>query len=266
MSETQTPNKTKKIIDNVVNVVLWIFLVFSILVTMVVFSAQSNDGIPSIFGNSVINIVSDSMKPQFKKGDMIIIEKVETDKMHEIALEIEKAFNENKENGPIITYYADINGDGRDAELETHRVVGVTESAGNYYFETMGDNFEMSNGKSKEVHMSKVVGVYNGTRIAGIGGVINFLSGSLGFFLCVVLPLILFFLYELYNFILIVIRTRRENAPAPAAAAITPEAEEEIRRRAIEEYLASQAQQAQESAPEEEPTVAEDAGEETSEQ
>lgn len=266
MSETQTPNKTKKIIDNVVNVVLWIFLVFSILVTMVVFSAQSNDGIPSIFGNSVINIVSDSMKPEFKKGDMIIIDKVESDKTHEIAFEIEKAFNENKENGPIITYYADINGDGRDAELETHRVVGVKLVSGNYYFETMGDNPEMSHGKSKEVHMSKVVGVYNGTRIAGIGGVINFLSGSLGFFLCVVLPLILFFLYELYNFILILIRTRRENAPAPAAAAITPEAEEEIRRRAIEEYLASQAQQAQESAPEEEPPVTEDAGEETSEQ
>ena len=266
MSETQTPNKTKKIIDNIVNVVLWIFLVFSIIVTMVVFSAQSNDGIPSIFGNSVINIVSDSMKPIFKTGDMIIIEKVKTEDVHTVALEIEKAWNENKENGPIITYYADIDGDGRDAELETHRVVGVRVDGGHYYFETMGDNPDMSHGKSKEVRMDKVVGVYNGTRIAGVGGVINFLSGSLGFFLCVVLPLILFFLYELYNFILIVIRTRRENAPAPAAAAITPEAEEEIRRRAIEEYLASQAQQAQESAPEEEPTVTEDAGEETSEQ
>ena len=225
MSETQTPNKTKKIIDNIVNVVLWIFLVFSIIVTMVVFSAQSNDGIPSIFGNSVINIVSDSMKPIFKTGDMIIIEKVKTEDVHTVALEIEKAWNENKENGPIITYYADIDGDGRDAELETHRVVGVRVDGGHYYFETMGDNPDMSHGKSKEVRMDKVVGVYNGTRIAGVGGVINFLSGSLGFFLCVVLPLILFFLYELYNFILIVIRTRRENAPAPAAAAITPEAE-----------------------------------------
>ena len=190
MSETQTPNKTKKIIDNIVNVVLWIFLVFSIIVTMVVFSAQSNDGIPSIFGNSVINIVSDSMKPTFKTGDMIIVEKVTNENLHEVALEINEAWNENKENGPIITYYADIDGDGRDAELETHRVVGVREEAGSYYFETMGDNAEMSYGKSKEVHMSKVVGVYNGTRIAALGGVVNFLSGSLGFFLCIVLPLI----------------------------------------------------------------------------
>ena len=99
MSETQTPNKTKKIIDNIVNVVLWIFLVFSIIVTMVVFSAQSNDGIPSIFGNSVINIVSDSMKPTFKTGDMIIVEKVTNENLHEVALEINEAWNENKENG-----------------------------------------------------------------------------------------------------------------------------------------------------------------------
>ena len=263
MSETQTPNKTKKIIDNIVNVVLWIFLVFSIIVTMVVFSAQSNDGIPSIFGNSVINIVSDSMKPTFKTGDMIIVEKVTNENLHEVALEINQAGNENKENGPIITYYADIDGDGRDAELETHRVIGVRESAGHYYFETMGDNPDMSHGKSKDVPMNKVVGVYNGTRIAALGGVVNFLSGSLGFFLCIVLPLILFFLYELYKFILIVIRTRRENAPAPAAA-LSPEAEEEIRRRAIEEYLAQQAQASAEApaeTPAEEPTVSEDSTE-----
>jgi signal peptidase len=66
--------------------------------------------------------------------------------------------------------------------------------------------------------------------------VINFLRSSLGFFLCIVLPLILFFLYELYNFISILVTERAKKA-AGAAPAID---EEEIKRRAVEEYLAKQ--------------------------
>ena len=50
------------------------------------------------------------------------------------------------------------------------------------------------------------------------------------------LPLILFFLYELYNFITILVSERSKKATAAAALD-----EEEIKKRAIEEYLAAQA-------------------------
>ena len=51
------------------------------------------------------------------------------------------------------------------------------------------------------------------------------------------LPLILFFLYELYNFISILTKERAKRAAVSAK-----ETEEEIKRRAIEEYLRSQAE------------------------
>ena len=63
---------------------------------------------------------------------------------------------------------------------------------------------------------------------------INFLRSRLGFFICIVLPLILFFLYELYNFINILVTERAKKAP------VAKETEEEIKRRAIEEYIKSQ--------------------------
>jgi signal peptidase len=48
--------------------------------------------------------------------------------------------------------------------------------------------------------------------------------------------LILFFLYELYNFITVLMAERKKLASANAA-----ETEEEIKKRAIEEFLAAQA-------------------------
>ena len=62
----------KKCLNIALNVVLWLFLIFALVVTVMVISSTSNsDGLPSIFGKIVINIQSDSMKPEFKKGDMI---------------------------------------------------------------------------------------------------------------------------------------------------------------------------------------------------
>ena len=73
-------------------------------------------------------------------------------------------------------------------------------------------------------------------KLGGVGNVISFLRSSLGFFLCIVLPLILFFLYELYHFISIIITEKAKKA----AANVAPIDEEEIKRRAVEEYLAKQ--------------------------
>ena len=56
--------------------------------------------------------------------------------------------------------------------------------------------------------------------------------------------MILFFLYELYNFISILTSERAKKAP------IAKETEEEIKRRAIEEYLKSQQEAAAKAAAE----------------
>jgi signal peptidase len=82
------------------------------------------------------------------------------------------------------------------------------------------------------------VAVHDGhSRLAGAGAVADFLKSSIGFLLIVVIPMALFFMYELYNLIKILMEQKMKKA----AVAVSAETEEEIKRRAIEEYLAQQA-------------------------
>ena len=60
-----------------------------------------------------------------------------------------------------------------------------------------------------------------------------FLRTKVGFFVCILLPMALFFLFELYKFILTVISVKNGDDKYKLD-------EEEIKRRAIEEYLAAQ--------------------------
>jgi signal peptidase len=74
-----------------------------------------------------------------------------------------------------------------------------------------------------------------------MGAVADFLKSSVGFLLVVVLPMALFFLYELYNLLKIIMEQKMQKAAATASATVSAETEEEIKRRAIEEFLAQQA-------------------------
>lgn len=243
MQNEKKPLKT--VLSVIGNTLLWVFLIFSMLLTIMVFSAQNSpDGIPSIFGKSLLTVATDSMKPTFSSGDLIIMEKLEQNQVADLQV------------GDIITYRApvDMNGDGFTGDINTHRILEVDSEK--QEFVTKGDNNALADNVgdySHTVSYHAVVGQYNGVKIPGLGRVLAFLRTSMGFFLCVVLPLILFFLYELYNFISVIVtekmKKKTEEAVAAAAAA-APAAptidEEEIKRRAIEEYLAQQAAKAQE--------------------
>lgn len=221
--------KTKKIFAIVLNTILWIFVAFSLLITILVFSAQgSRDGVPSIFGKSLITISTDSMKDTYDPGDLVFLTKLDSEEIDELGV------------GAIITFRSpeDINGDGIFGnDLNTHRIVEVIDPKNpseHKSFKTKGDfnphedNYIVDN--------ADIIGVCKeDAKLSGVGNVINFLRSSLGFFLCIVLPLILFFLYELYHFITILVTEKaKKNAGTSAVS------EEEIKRRAVEEYLAKQ--------------------------
>ena len=232
--------KLKKGLEIAVNALVWLFVAFSILVTLLVFTAQANkDGVPQLFGKSMITIETQSMEPTIKQGSMFLINKFAT---------FDPDKNESDGNltaydlvaGDVITYKApiDINGDGNIGDINTHRIVGVDEAKRT--FKTQGDTNTGPDGY--DVSFADVIGYVReadveDATIGGLGAVIGFLRSSLGFFLCIVLPLILFFLYELYHFITLVVAERAKKKPA----AVSAETEEEIKRKAIEEYLKQQA-------------------------
>lgn len=229
--------KVKKIGEIVSNVLIWVFVAFSALITIMVFSAQgSSDGIPALFGKSWLTIQSPSMQDTYMVGDLVFMNKLSDEDKLQL-----------KEND-IVTYRApiDIDGDGITGDINTHRIYSIDKNTG--VIVTKGDNNILPDNEGDTpytIHRNDVIGLCTDDgKLGGVGNVINFLRSSLGFFLCIVLPLILFFLYELYNFISILVSERAKKAP------VSKETEEEIKRRAIEEYLKSQqAAQAQAQQP-----------------
>jgi signal peptidase len=230
-------SKAKKVLSIVFNTFVWVFLVFAILVTIMTFASRnSKDGVPSVFGKSIVSIQSNSMKSSkpesFKDGDLIIIEKITSNQ----ALELDV--------GTIITYRApqDIDGDGQTGDINTHRIVEKrTDAGGIVWFKTQGDNPTTNpTADNYELRYTDVIGVYNGNKLAGVGGVVDFFRSSLGFLLVIVLPMALFFFYEVYCLIKIIMENKVKKAKAEA---LSPEQEEEIKRLAIQEYLAQQEQQ-----------------------
>ena len=250
MTDVQTKT-VKKVLNIAANVLVWAFVALSLLTTVLVFSAQkSEDGVPALFGKSWITIETDSMEPTIKKGSLFVINKNEGTSMNDLV------------EGDVITYFApiDINGDGEIGDINTHRIVEANHDKAS--FVTKGDHNLIKDNEGDDpytVSYNDVIGYVkaedvDGAAIGGVGSAIGFLRSSLGFFLCIVLPLILFFLYELYRFISILVTERAKKAP------VSTETEEEIKRRAIEEYLKQQAaEQAAAEAP------AESVGEENKE-
>jgi signal peptidase len=197
--------KAKKIISISLNVLVWVFLAFAVLVTILTFASKNDkDGIPSIFGKSFVTIQSDSMKSDkpesFKKGDMLIVEKIAYgDQAKEL------------EVGDIIVFRSktDINRNGIVGDdINTHRIIEKKVNGTSVSFITQGDNREMCPNPDGEISYTDVLAVWEEGKLAGVGGVADFLRSSLGFFLVIVLPMALFFLYEVYSLVKIIWRKR----------------------------------------------------------
>ena len=66
----------KKALKIVFNVIAWVVLIFALLITILVFSSDKNNGTASLLGYIPLTVESDSMKPTFKKGDLIISKEI----------------------------------------------------------------------------------------------------------------------------------------------------------------------------------------------
>ena len=211
-----------KVLKTIVNILVWIVLIFALLITIVVFSSGKNNGVANLFGYIPMTVESDSMKPTFVKDDLIICKEVDD-------------INSLKEDD-VITFWTVING---KRAKNTHRIVSVADDGNVRSFITRGDNNSLDD--TTPVNASDVIGKWTDKKISGFGKVMNFLRTKKGFFICIIIPMALFFLFELYKFIVALIEVKR---PEP----VEQLDEEEIKRRAIEEYLASKGETAEKPA------------------
>ena len=229
MTDSQDKKQSKSPVKIVLNVLLWVFLVFALITMLFAFMSVSNDnGVPTIGNKVVLNVKTDSMYPTIKAGDMILGTTLTGE---------EKASLKAKSDdyaGDIITFWADLNGDGVE-ELNTHRIIAVNVE-GNGTYRTKGDNNELPDNYT--VYDNKIICVWHDgdTRIAGLGAVIGFLQSKVGFFLIIILPLAAFFIYELVKFILLMVQIKNGDKKKISAE------EEAIRERLYNEYLLKQQQ------------------------
>lgn len=217
-------NRVKKIFNAIIDIIVVLILIVSILVVVLSLTSKSS-GVPNIFGYAPLSVASYSMEPTINKGDLIF-SKVTNDIGYEYKV------------GDIVTFPIEIDG---IETLNTHRIVEVIEDNGITYYKTQGDNKETNPIADEEMQTSAtIVAIYTGNKVPGIGNFFGFIRTQLGFFLCVLLPMILFFVYEAIRVILNLLAYNKEKTLAEAQAAVqNAELTEEQKQKAIEEYLAS---------------------------
>ena len=91
----------KKVLSVIVNIIIWLFVIFSAAVTVFTFAAQSSeDGIPAIGGTAILTVSTDSMEPTFNVGDIIFGKKLAPEEQTSLKV------------GDVITFDAgDLDGD-----------------------------------------------------------------------------------------------------------------------------------------------------------
>ena len=181
----------KKAAEILFSFVLWAVILMAALFTFTTLATRNNNQVASIAGFTPLTVASDSMAPTFNAGDLIFIRKCDT-----------KALKE----GDIITFHAIIN---NEYALNTHRIAEIQEQNGARCYTTKGDNNAIAD--THIISDGDIVGRYVG-KLPGFGKIVDFLSGSMGFLLVIVLPLLVFFVYQVYHLITVSIELKKALA------------------------------------------------------
>ncbi len=181
-------NKAVKII---VNVLVCIVIILATCITLITISSQKN-GYFRIFKSIPLTIKDSSMEPTIKKGSLIITKEYK---------------NNDIKEGDVISYRSiDKN---NTLEIKTGRVKTIITVNEQTIYITEFDNKEYTD--SEQVNFKNVISIWNGKKVSTLGSIIDFLNTKVGFFICIIVPLALLFIYQLYKFIMLVIDYRKVN-------------------------------------------------------
>lgn len=190
-------NAVKRGAEVLISVMLWAVILVAALFAFTTLATRDTNQVASLAGYTPLTVASDSMSPTFRTGDMIVIRKCDPGKLAE---------------GDIITFHTIIN---NEYALNTHRIAQIQEMNGVRSYVTKGDNNAMA-----DVHMiadGDIVGKFV-TKLPGMGRVMDFLSSSIGFLVVIVLPLLIFFIYQVYHLIVVSIDLKKAIAVETAQA------------------------------------------------
>ena len=179
--EKKEKNSTFHRAGTIVGIVLCVILIpiLIINVTLIIKSYANKDEVPKIGGYAPLIVMTGSMEPNIKIGDLIFVKQIDA--------------NEIKVNDVIAFFDPDGNG----TSVLTHRVTEIYEENGKLFFRTWGD--ANNAGDRLAVSEDKLVGIYTNTRLAGLGSVAMFMQTTAGLVVCVVVPLVLLIGWDIFR-------------------------------------------------------------------
>ena len=190
-------HKLKKFLIVLVNVLLWGVILLAALFSFTTLATKNDGKLANIAGFTPLTVLSNSMYPEFSEGDLIIIKKTNL---------------ENLKQGDIVSFYTIIE---NEYALNTHRILEINEQNGQRSYVTKGDNNDLQD--KHIIADGDIVGKYV-TKIPLMGNIMQFLASSVGFLVVIILPMLLFLIYQIYNLITVAIAMKKQNSVEIAKA------------------------------------------------
>ncbi len=195
-TETTKSNKIMTIIGIIICIILIPILIMNI--TLIIKSHTNKDDVPKIGGYCPLIVLTGSMEPEIKDGDLIIVKQID---------------GNDVKVGDVISFF---DPESTNNSVLTHRVTEIIDENGSLSFRTKGD---ANNTEDKmDVPENELVGIYK-SRIPGAGNVAMFMQSTAGLIICVILPLILIVGYDIIR------RRRYEKENQKDTAALLAELE-----------------------------------------
>ncbi len=181
----------KKVASVALSVVMWVIILVAALYAFTTLATKDENTVANIAGFTPLSVQSNSMSPTFDEGDLIVIQTCDPATLQE---------------GDIITFHTIVD---NQYALNTHRIDSIAENMGARSYTTKGDNNDVTD--THIISDVDIVGKYVG-RIPALGRLMTFLSSSTGFLVVIVIPMLLFFIYQVYHLIIVGMNLKRAMA------------------------------------------------------
>lgn len=168
---------------NIFSIISTVFLIISLALIVCLMIIQSKKLAPSFLGISCVYVLSDSMQPDFNKGDAVIIKKTS---------------EENLQIGDIVAFYKN-NKTNSLSNIYLHRISDIKfDENDNRIFQTKGDaNFLPD---LNWIHYDMIIGAYS-SKYKLLPNFLSFAISKTGIICMVILPCGLIFMIEFMVFI-----------------------------------------------------------------
>lgn len=185
----------------IVGIVICVILVPILIInlTMIIKGLVNKEKVPTFGGYAPLIVLTDSMSPTIKAGDLIVVKSVDASQVKEG--DVISFFDPASSGTAVVTHRVLVSDGDVKAQLKLpswHNMEnepGIEGSGENLIFHTQGD---YNNTPDEDpVPAGKLVGVWTGVNLRGAGNVAMFLQSTPGLILCIGVPIVILVAYEL---------------------------------------------------------------------